>query len=352
MTRTRLHAILLAALVATLALVATACGGSGGGSSSSSADTAGADTASTAPAAPVDITFSYDWPTVDFEVIPVVVAEQQGLFKKHGVNVKVIFPPDPASSAKVLATGKSNLALLTTTDMAFSVKSQLPITSIGNYTMRNNWGLFTKPGVPIALDTIKGKTISTYGDSWTKAMLPFVYNAAGITKDDVKEVVVDWDLPLLLNGKIDIATNTTNFLIAGVEDETGKAPEYLLAAENGAPDVPVWVYAGNQEWLKANPDAARGFMAAIGEATAWACENPEDAATMFGDAYPDSGYSFSYNRIGWTDTCRYMQDGAGHYFTQTDEQWTTLGDALKGIGELSEVAEPSAYYTNEYLPAG
>lgn len=349
MTTNRLYAIVLAALIAVLAVVATACGGSGSGSSSSSA---AADATTATPSAPVDITVSYDWPSVDFEAIPMVVAKDKGYFEKHGVNVELIFPPDPASSAKVLATGKSNLALLTTTDMAFSVKSQLPIISIGNYTMSNNWGLFTKPGTPIALDTIKGKTISTYGDSWTKAMLPFVYQAAGITKDDVKEVVVDWDLPLLLNGKVDIATNTTNFLIAGVEDETGKDPEYLLAAENGAPDVPVWVYAGNKDWLKDNADAARGFMAAIGEATAWACANPEDAATMFGEAYPDSGYSFSYNRIGWTDTCRYMQDDAGQYFTQTDEQWTTLGEALKGIGELSEVAEPSAYYTNEYLPAG
>ena len=47
-----------------------------------------------------------------------------------------------------------------------------------------------------------------------------------------------------------------------------------------------------------------------------------------------------------------MQDDAGQYFTQTDEQWTTLGEALKGIGELDTVADPSAYYTNEYLPAG
>lgn len=349
---TRMRPIVFA-VIAIVALLAAACGGSGGGSSSTAgSSSAAADTGSTTPSAPVSITLSYDWPSVDFEAIPIVVAQQQGLFAKHGVDVKLIFPPDPASSAKVLATGKSNLALLTTTDLAFSAKSQLPIISIGNYTMRNNWGLFTKPGVPIALDTLKGKTISTYGDSWTKAMLPFVLQSAGLTDKDVKEVVVDWDLPLLLKGKIDIATNTTNFLIAGVRDETGKDPEYLLAAENGAPDVPVWVYAGNTDWLQANPDAAKGFMAAIGEATTWACANPEDAATMFGDAYPDSGYSFSYNRIGWTDTCQYVQDDSGALFTQTDEQWTQLGDALKGIGQLETVATPATYYTNEYLPQG
>lgn len=350
MSTNRLHAVLLAALIAAIALVATACGGSDEGSTSSSS--AATDGAATTTGEPLAITLSYDWPTVDFEAVPIVVAQQKGWFAEQGVDVELIFPPDAASSAKVLATGDSDLALLTTTDVAFSVKSELPITSIGNYTMSNNWGLFAKPGTPISIDDLQGKRISTYGDSWTKAMLPFVLDAAGLTDKDVDEVVVDWDLPLLLNGKIDVATNTTNFMLAGVRDETGEDPNYLLARDHGAPDVPVWVYAGNKAWLAEHADGAKGFLAAIAKATEWACANPEDAATLFGEAYPDSGYSFSYNRIGWTDTCRYMQDDAGRYFTQSDEQWTTLGEALKGIGELDTVADPSAYYTNEYLPAG
>ena len=47
--------------------------------------------------------------------------------------------------------------------MAFAVKSSLPVISIGNYTTGNNWGLFTKPGVTIGLDTLKGKKI---GSAW------------------------------------------------------------------------------------------------------------------------------------------------------------------------------------------
>ena len=167
MTTNRFHAIRLAALLTALALVATACGGSDEGSTSSSS--AATDGAATTTSEPLAITLSYDWPTVDFEAVPIVVAQQKGWFAEQGVDVELIFPPDAASSAKVLATGDSDLALLTTTDIAFSVKSELPITSIGNYTMSNNWGLFTKPGTPVSIDGLKGKRISTYGDSWTKA---------------------------------------------------------------------------------------------------------------------------------------------------------------------------------------
>ena len=45
-----------------------------------------------------------------------------------------------------------------------------------------------------------------------------------------------------------------------------------------------------------------------------------------------------------------MKNNDGSLLTQSDEQWTQLGDALKGIGQLDTVAAPSAYYTNEYLP--
>ena len=337
MTPTRIAAVLLALAVA---VAAAACGGSGGSSSQSSGS----------GAAPVAITLSYDWPSVDFPAVPIAVAKDKGWFAEQGVDVTLIFPPDPASSAKVLATGKSNLALLTTTDVVFSAKSKLPVISIGNYTASNNWGLFAKPGPQLTLADLKGKSISTFGDSWTNAMLPFVLKAAGLTDADVKLVTVDEDLPLLLNGKVDIITDLTSYIVPGVQEATGEDPAYLLAKDNGAPNSPVWVWAGNTDWLKGNADATRGFMAAMAKATEWACANPDEATTIFDKAYPDNGASHAYNAAGWTDTCGYMKNADGAYFVQSDAQWTDLAGALKDVGQLDQVEAPSAYYTNEYLP--
>lgn len=341
MSRTRILALLLALAIGALA---AACGGS-------EESTTGADGGTTAAPSgePTKLTLSYSWPTVDFMAVPIVAAQELGYFAEAGVEVELIFPPDPASSAKVLATGDSDIGLITTTDMAFAVKQGLGITAIGNYTTSNNWGLFTKPGTPIALDTLKGKKISGYGDSWTKAMLPFVLDSAGLTEQDVEVVTVDWDLPLLLKGDVDVATNTTNFLIPGVLDETGEEPNYLLAKDNGAPDVPVWVYAVNDEFAAGNADAVSAFLRAVGEATVWASDNPEEAVKMYEAAYPDNGSSTGYNTAGWEDTLKYVRGADGSLFLMTDEQWTSLAEALKGIGELDQVAPPSDYYTNDYI---
>ncbi|MGA0123224.1 MAG: ABC transporter substrate-binding protein, partial [Gaiellales bacterium] len=207
MNRTRILALMLALVVGA---IAAACGGSDSDEAATGTD--GGATSSAPSGEPTKLTVSYSWPTVDFMAVPLVVADEMGYFAEAGVEVELVFPPDPASSAKGVAPGASALGLVTPPAMAFSVKEGLGITAIGNYTTSNNWGLFTKPGTPIALDTLKGKKISGYGDSWTKAMLPFVLGAAGLTEQDVEVVTVDWDLPLLLSGKVDVATNNTENL--------------------------------------------------------------------------------------------------------------------------------------------
>ena len=330
---------LLAALALTaLAGIIAACGG---GSDETTTDAA---------AGPTKITFSYFWPEVDFMMVPIVAAQEEGYFEEAGLEVEVLFPPDPASAAKLLGTDEAQLGIVTTTDIASSVEAEVPIKAIGNYTMSNNWGLFTKPGTPISIDSLAGKRIAGYGDTWTNAMLPFVLENAGLKEGDVEVVTVDWDLPLLLSGEVDVTTNTTNYIRPGVVDETGEEPETLLARDHGAPDVPIWVFAGNETFLAEQPDAVRAFLGAVMKGLEWAEQNPEAASAAFELAYPDHGYTTTYNTAGWNDTVDYLRNQDGEMLVQTDEQWTALADALVGIGALESAASPGDYYTNDFIP--
>ena len=62
----------------------------------------------------------------------------------------------------------------------------------------------------------------------------------------------------------------------------------------------------------------------------------------------------TFNRAAAPDIYREVRQlnrtADGGLLTETDEQWTLLGDALKRIGQLDVVEAPAAYYTNEYLP--
>jgi putative hydroxymethylpyrimidine transport system substrate-binding protein len=303
-----------------------------------------------------NVTYAYDFPGPDFEIIPLVVAKDQGFFASAGLNVKVVFPPDTSTTSKLLATGAANIGFITTTDMGVAVNAGAPVLSIGNFTMSNNWALFAKPGVSLNAKNLKselkGKKIFSYGDTWTESMLPFVLKYAGLTASQVK-IITDptgQDLKFLLAGKVNVSTNTSNYEVAGFDTSgvKGKEPT-LLGTAVGAPNIPIWVYATTTSYAKSNPKTVTAFMSAIEKATTWAVANPTKAAQEFDKAYPASGYSDAYSLAGWKLTIPFMTNSAGQYFTQTNSQWATLAKALKSIGQISTIPTPSTYYTNKFL---
>jgi ABC-type nitrate/sulfonate/bicarbonate transport system substrate-binding protein len=313
----------------------------------------------TSSAAPLKaLTFAYDFPGPDFELTPLVVAQDRGYFKSEGLDVKIVFPPDTSTTTKLLATGGAQIGEITTTDMGVAVNQGVPILSIANYSMRNNWALFAKPGVSLKASTLHktllGKSIFSYGDTWTESMLPFVLRYAHLSSSQVK-ILTDPtgnDLTDLLANKVDFSTNTTNYEIPGFDGSGTKGHlSELLGTQAGAPDIPIWVYATTPSYAKANPAAVKEFLAAVLEATKWAAANPTAAATDFDKAFPKSGYSDAYSAEGWKLTIPFLTNAQGQYYVQTNAQWSTLAKALKSINLISKVPAPSVYYTNKYQPA-
>jgi len=304
------------------------------------------------------VSFAYDFPGPDFELIPVVVAQKQGYFAAAGLNVKVKFPANTSSTALMLATNAAQVGFVTTTDMGVAVDKKVPLLSIGNYSMSNNWAIFAKPGTTLTAanlkSELKGKSIFSYGDTWTEAMLPFVLKRAGLTASqvDIKVEPTAIDTTWLLAGKVNFSTSTTNYEIPGFQGAKVKGQlSQLLGTAVGAPNIPIWDYATTRSYAAANPATLKAFMSAIAKATAWAVAHPSAAATLFDKTYPASGYTNAYNISGWQLTLPFLKNAAGKYFVENNAQWSTLANALKSIGLISKVPAPTSYYTNSFLPA-
>ena len=296
----------------------------------------------------VPVRFVFDWSSADFEMIPTVVGQQKGFYEAEGLKVDVILPPDSQTTARLLSVGQAEIGFEATTDVVFGAEQGLPVVSIGVYSQGNNWGLFGRPGEPVSLADLKGKSIGIFTDSWTKAMMPFVLKAANITEDDVKLIIAtDSDTPLLLAGKIDIATNTSNYIIPSVQEQLHEDPTSLVGKAAGVPDVPVWTYTANQEYLAKNGDVAKRWMRATIKATEWAAEHPDEAAELFTKAYPDSG-SVEYNKVGWKTLVPLLKGPQG-YMMQTDAHWLPLAQALLDTKQITNVKPASTYYTNEII---
>ena len=292
------------------------------------------------------VRYVFDWSTPDHELIPVVVGKEKGFYKDEGIDVDIILPPDTQTTARLLAVGQGDIGLEGTTDVVFGAEQGIPIVAVGIFAQHNNWGLFGRPGEPVSLSNLKGKSIGIFTDSWTKAMMPFVLKAAGLKEDDVKLVIAqDNDTPLLLAGKIDIATNTSNYLLSEVQATIHKDATALVGKDAGAPDVPVWAYTSSTAYLKDHGDDAKKWMRATIKATEWAAEHPDEAAAMLAKAYPDSG-SVEQSALGWKALTPLLK-GPDGYMVQNDQHWLPIAQALKDTGQIKEVLPASKYYTNE-----
>ena len=298
------------------------------------------------PTSLTNVRFTYVFPWQDMQMIPVVVAQKEGFFKAHGLNVSVVMPPTVLAPMQMLATDDTDIALLTTSDLVVGVKAKVPVVSIANYSMTNNWGLFAMPGSKLSLATLKGKKVFSWSDSWTNLMLPFVLKKAGLTEKDITVVSGEADNPLLKSGKIDFTTNTTNYAIPGI----GGKPVQIVGEAAGVPDVPVWVYATSSNYANQHSKTVSAFMAAMKDATQWSIDNQDKAVRDFDKAYPDSGYTHEYNVQAWSLTVPLLKNKSGDFFVQTNAQWTTLAQALVDVKQLDKVEKPSAYFTNKFLP--
>lgn len=323
-----------------LSAVAASCGDDGGGEGDDGDGTTGA----------IELTVATEWPFPDPLWIPFLAAQEQGFYADAGLDVTIQPPPDNSTTMKMLSDGVAQVGLSAITDVVFARGEGLPVVSVANMTRSNNWGLFSLEGQPIDVSQLAGKKVGIYNDSWTAAMLPLILESGGLTMDDVQTVAATASvIPLLLRGRIDVATEVTN--LGGVEITTsgGPEPQVLLAPEVGAPDTPVWVYVAGSDFAQENPEVVTAWLDATKRGAEWAAENPEDAVALFEEAYPDTASGHEYNLEAWNATVPLLTKD-GEFFTQTDEQWSEFTQALVDAGQLEAALTPGDYYTNDYLP--
>ncbi len=317
------------------------------------AATASAATRSHAPTAKSKASLTtlrvvFDWPGIDFEAVPLVAGNAQGFYKKVGLNVEVVIPPTTSTTVKMLAVGKGDIGFDTTTDVVFAQAAGIDVKSIANYSQENNWGLVAAPGKRIDLKSLKGKSIGIFTDSWTKAMMPYVLRAAGLSASDVKQPIFSSDdIAPMLAGKIDLATNTVNYAIAQVQSATGKRPSVLLATKFGAPNVPIWVYTAMSSWLAKHGSEAKAFLSATKKAFAWSIAHPSAAVDAYLAAYPKIGGTKKYSLSGWQATIPALGNPSS-LLVQRKSEWTAVVQALKSVKLLSKPLPASRYYTNAY----
>jgi len=294
------------------------------------------------------VTFVQEWPVADGFWVPWILGSKKGFYAEEGIDLEIVAPPTVADTMKFLGTGNAQVAFTTVMDVIFAREQQAPVTAIARYGRGNNWGIISEQGNPLKIEDLKGKTIGIYNDAWTKAQLPMMLADASLTLDDVTMVAAaDDTVPLLLQKKVDAITGITNAEGTEMFTAGNQKPEFLAAIDHGVPNTPIFMIAGNDDWLKANPDLAKAFLRATHKSIEYAVAHPDEGIAAFAEKY-SKAYDPKFINQQWADTIPQFGAAGTDLMVLSEADWTALLDALKKFKVVEAPLAASMYYTNDY----
>jgi len=347
------------ALAALMLLGLAACAASPSGSTSTSPTTSPVTTSSSAAPAPATVSIALSW-TPNTDYTGVYVAQQRGYYAERGITVEVL-PYASTPPESLVATGQADFGFSYQAGVAYARAAGQDVVAVFTPNQKGTYAI----GVAADRDDIRspkdldGKVYAGFGTPDEVPLLQTVIRNDG-GKGEFDNVTLNTSVyEALADGSADFTIPVVTW--QGVEAKAaGKPMKTFALTDYGFPDQYSVLIVSSAEYLEANPDVARRFLAATQEGYAFAAAEPEQAARdmVAADpgAFPNPQLVVDSQRLLVDGD--YMLDAEGRVGYQQAQRWEEYGGFLLTNGLLTDAAgkpvtaEPdwSAYFTNDYLP--
>lgn len=299
------------------------------------------------------ITFVLDW-TPNTNHTGLYVALANGYFEEVGLKVRVVQPPEDGAEALVGA-GKAQFGVSFQDSMAPAIAGEapLPITAVAAVLQHNTSGIISRAGE--GMDTpkgLEGKQYATWDLPVEKATIRHVMEKVGGDFSKVKLIpsTVTDEVSALQSKSVDAVWIFYGW--AGVACEVaGLETDYFdFVSIDPVFDYYTPVIIGNQPWLEKNPEKAKDFLAALKEGYVYAAEHPEEAAELLMEAAPELKSSRELVVASQKYLSKEYVADASRWGEMDAARWSAFYEWLNQNNLLEGKLEPSAGFTNEYLP--
>lgn len=333
----RIAAIAAALTLLLLALVLAACG-------EKSEDTTGAERQS------LSLTLDF-YPNPDHAGI--YMAQKLGYFEEAGLDVSISAPSDPAAPLKLLAAGRTDLAISYEPEVVLAHEQGLPVVAVGAIVNRPLTSMIwlAKSGIKSVPD-LKGKTVAFAGIPYQEAFLKTILGRANLSLSDVKAVNVGFGLlPALVGGSAQAMLGGYSN-VEGVDlRERGKAPVITPVDQLGVPTYDELVLVANRKKLEEDPEAIRLFIAALERGTVAASERPNEATQAILEANDALEPKLTKAEVEATLPLLNPSVPPGQPFGFMDpNEWTTFAGWMRDNELTQQLPTAGELLTNAYLP--
>lgn len=208
------------------------------------------------------------------------VAANEGIFKKHGLEVEMKLVPNSATTPAALMAGSLHIATPTAPNTMQAIDQGLDLVVLaggGYYTKgMEDVAIVVRPDSPIkTAKDFEGKRVSTPG---LNAFLHVLFrkwmseNGGDYRKVTFTENAFAQSIDVLKSGQVDGVLAVQPFLSRALETNSARVVAYYIASLEG--EVQSGWHVAHRKWADANPKQVAAFRAAIEEASALAAKDP------------------------------------------------------------------------------
>jgi NitT/TauT family transport system substrate-binding protein len=322
---TRRKNVLGAAAVA-LALALTGCAGGDGG--------AGGET--------IDVDFGY---IGDFNGTSLLaVAEQEGIWEKHGLDVTASVFTNGPLQIQALGTGDLDFGYIGPGAMWLPASGQAKVVAIN--TLGEADRVVAQAGIT-SMQDLRGKTVAVPEGTSGDMILTLALDAAGMTADDIERVAMEPAaiVAALSSKQVDAA----GFWYPALATVKQQVPDLVELARNSDFEdtvaFPTAFVAGN-DVVANEPEKVDRVLAALREAMQYRTDQPgatiEATAAMLGiEAAQVEADAGNVQVLSVAELDQLTTDG-------TVQKWLAgMNEYFVAAGKLDAPVEPSQYYTGD-----
>jgi NitT/TauT family transport system substrate-binding protein len=301
------------------------------------------------------VTLMLNW-YVYGEHAPFYYGKEKGFYAANGIDLEIQEGRGSATVTNVVAAKTVQFGYVDVPTMMRAAVKGAPVVAVGVALQTNPMSAmgFADKNIKKAED-IKGKTVATTpGDSMSQ-IWPLFLKKTGLKETDFKTVSGDavTKLNAVINGQADLLLGYVMDQSMKIKDATGKDVYPIKFSDYGINLISSGIIT-NTEYLKANEDLVRRFMAASVKSLEEASKDPKGAAQAILNANPKGGKIETLTQ-GFELTIPLYKDPAGaskQPLRVSDKNVAETVDVMVEYGGLDAKAKADVktYYTNDYLP--
>ncbi|WP_328593148.1 ABC transporter substrate-binding protein [Lentzea tibetensis] len=330
------------AIVAGVLLLATACGGGDGA-------------APPANQQAKDATLTLNWYPYG-EHAPFYYGLKQGIFTKHGINLKIQAGQGSGKTVQATGAGQTDFGWADTSALAAAVEQGVPVKSVGVFlqTTPASVQFFTEKNIKKPEDLKGLKVATTAGDALTKTFPAFL-KQNGMQDSDVQIQNTDaaGKMAAVISGRADVLLGFASDQGPTMQEKAGKPVSYLKFSEFGLNYFSNGLLT-SKTMLQKDPELVKKMVAATAEAWAAAEKDPQAAAdSMKGASEQLPSPTVVLEQFKTTLTLLHTDasKGQGPGVNSADD-WKKTIDTFVRTGIIPKGQDPGAYWEESVAPKG